>query len=1216
MTIMLDTDVLVSVIFFPSERTRKFVREVSDRHHIVLCDCVIGELERIVERKFPNRKTAMEQFLIALPYRLVMTDEGQGRRERVLNAAIAEDVDMLVSGDRALRGRRRDGLRVLTMSEFLGRMLMRKMLSWKMVLRARLKTALTLLLIIAATFLFLYNLLEYTMTNRQYQAAKEQYWGNINLDRTTFADGVSIPDSLSEYWGEVFLASKDNPFATDNIPYEKYYMQSFGAEEIARLMELPYVDDISARYMTAGISDKYSRIDTHSLPAILEFEWCQYETRMIIEATVLEKDHNPYNFPSLGLSFGSLGEDPWCEVHNLLIDDLEVLAGDPEWLNQIEAYNDTTNLPEGKHRIVYDISYPETIENNKLMAASGGEGSPFFYQVNYMDQSFYESLEEGKRYVFVCRVEPEAYQRSGRVPYGFLFFGDDTIYDWWPYAYDVTDLPENYIEGEEFAPLRELIKITNDDIHTMDVIYAEDMRTIRRYQEGKFLLMEGRLLNEQDTAEQKPVCVVSTAFAEVYGLEIGDKVSLKLGDRLFEHYAPIGAVASFRERYAENFTEEQEFEIVGIYLETGLEDLKVGERYWAYSENSIFVPQSFLPVSDEVLAEWEFSPADISFLVSDADNIIAFAESGVPMLADMGYVTYYSDGGWPEISKQLQQTGLLSLLKLMAFSAAVILVLLLTMYLFVIQRRNEFAVMRALGCPKKNAVAVLLFPLALLGVIGVALGTGLALCYTVATIGDKLQSYAKFGIPIDESIPAAAVVLSVVGCFALLILFALAGLAHIARLNPLELLQGGQRAKIDRRKPAAAPSTPPVEMNIAVIRDMAPIEHKLKPAAGFMWRYIRRHASRSAGKSLLLILVTALLIGAMGQFAAVRNSYQELYQSIDVKVRFLDFEQYKAKDLAETDYVENAYFEYVFNAGELPYEEDAWQHVDASYCLSNNLLYRVDEPITFIEGYDAESVMDINERICVVPRYMMEELGAELGDTVELNESMFLAWIVAMNASTMSEEECIQMYRNHSVKSKIVGCIETMKDTIYIPLVSKGYYQALFGTNYLTLAEYSLADYHKAIELRSYAKTLLEPTHQHQPRFSMDTSDADRIYNTYQMIETLYPIAFVTAVLIGAVIMGLLILQRGKEAATLRILGATNSRTRALLSIEQILLCILGLVLALAVLVTLNGTGIMKTAAAIGIYIAVHVVACIVGCVAAAVSVTKHKALELLQVKE
>ncbi|MBO7739041.1 MAG: ABC transporter permease, partial [Oscillospiraceae bacterium] len=813
-------------------------------------------------------------------------------------------------------------------------------------------------------------------------------------------------------------------------------------------------------------------------------------------------------------------------------------------------------------------------------------------------------------------VEANAYQRSGRVPSGFLWFGDDTIYNWWPYAYDVTDLPENYIEGEEFAPLRELIKITDDDIHTMDVIYAEDMRTIRRYQEGKFLLMEGRLLKEQDTAEKNPVCVISDVFADYYDLKVGDKISLKLGDKLFENYAPLGAVASFRERYAENFTEEQEFEIVGLYHETGLEDLKVGERYWAYSENAIFVPQSFLPVSDEALAEWALSPSDVSFIVSSADDIMAFADEGLPMLDEKGYVTYYSDGGWPEISKQLQQTGLLSLLKLAAFSAAVVLVLLLTMYLFVIQRRNEFAVMRALGCPKKNAVAVLLFPLSMLAVIGVALGTGLALCYTVATIGDKLQSYAKFGIPIDESIPAAAVVLSVVGCFALLMIFAAAGLVYIARLNPLELLQGGQRAKKDKRKTEAVPETPPVEMNISVIRDLEPFEQKKKPAAGFMWRYIRRHASRSAGKSLLLILATALLIGAMGQFAAVRNSYRELYESVDIKVRFLDFEHYKAKEFAETDFVNGGYFEYVFNSGELPHDDDAWQALNVSYCLSNDLLYRVSEDITFLEGYDAETVMEQNERICIMPRYMMEWLGVELGDKVELNERMYLAWITAMHINTLGEEGCIEMYRQHSVKATVVGCIETMKDTVYIPLPSKGYYQTMFSTNYLTLAEYSLADYHKAIELRTYAKSLIEPTYQHQPRFSMDTAEADRVYNTYQMIETLYPIAFVTAVLIGAIIMGLLVLQRAKEAATLRILGATNRRTRTLLAIEQILLCILGLVLALAALLSVNGAELMKTAASIGVYLAVHVAACVIGCVAGAIGVTRHKALELLQVKE
>ena len=823
----------------------------------------------------------------------------------------------------------------------------------------------------------------------------------------------------------------------------------------------------------------------------------------------------------------------------------------------------------------------------------------------------------GQRYVFVCRVEPGADQRRGRVPFGFLWFGDDTLYDWWPYAYDVTGLPANYLEGEAFAPLRELIQITNDDLHTMDVVYAEDMRSIRRYQEGKFLLMEGRLLKEHDTLTKNPVCVISDVFAQHYGLQLGDRISLRLGDKLFENYAPLGAVASFRQRYAENFTPAQEFEIVGLYHETGLEDLRAHLRYWAYSENAVFVPQSFLPVSEEALAEWTLSPADVSIMVSSADDIQAFADECLPLLDEMGYISYYSDNGWPEISRQLQQTGLLSLLKLAAFTVAVILVLLLTMYLFVIQRKKEFAIMRALGCPRRDAITVLLFPLSLLAVLGVALGSCAAVFHTAATIGDKLQSYASFGIPIDSSIPAGAVICSIAGCFGLLLLFAAAGLAYVARMHPLELLQGGSRAKKKKKaKQRPAEETLPAKFNLAAMELHGDFVRRTKPAPGFTRRYILRHSCRAAGKSLLIVLVTALLMGAMGQFAALRDSYRELYQKVDVKVRFLDFEHQKAKEFAETDYVGGGYFEIVFNAGELPHDDDAWERLDASYCLSNDLLYHVREDIRFLEGYDAETVMEVKDRVCIMPRYMMEWLGLELGDTVQLNERMTLEYIVAFNQSRLGEEKCVELYREHGVKATVVGCIETAKDTVYIPLASKSHYQNLFGTKYLTLAEYSLADYHKALELRSYAKSLLEPTYDHYPRFSMDTTEADRIYHTYRIIETLYPIAFAAAVIIGAVLMGLLVLQRAKEAATLRILGTGKGRTRLLLALEQVLLSLLGLLPALIALFALNGAGLLKTAGAIGIYLAVHLAACLAGCIAAAVEVTRRRALELLQVKE
>ena len=44
MRIMLDTNILVSAIFFPSTQTRKLIRALSNNHRIILCDYVLEEL--------------------------------------------------------------------------------------------------------------------------------------------------------------------------------------------------------------------------------------------------------------------------------------------------------------------------------------------------------------------------------------------------------------------------------------------------------------------------------------------------------------------------------------------------------------------------------------------------------------------------------------------------------------------------------------------------------------------------------------------------------------------------------------------------------------------------------------------------------------------------------------------------------------------------------------------------------------------------------------------------------------------------------------------------------------------------------------------------------------------------------------------------------------------------------------------------------------------
>ena len=51
MKIMLDTNILISAIFFPSRQTRHFLQSVSTNHELVLCDYVIEELWKLMMRK-------------------------------------------------------------------------------------------------------------------------------------------------------------------------------------------------------------------------------------------------------------------------------------------------------------------------------------------------------------------------------------------------------------------------------------------------------------------------------------------------------------------------------------------------------------------------------------------------------------------------------------------------------------------------------------------------------------------------------------------------------------------------------------------------------------------------------------------------------------------------------------------------------------------------------------------------------------------------------------------------------------------------------------------------------------------------------------------------------------------------------------------------------------------------------------------------------------
>ena len=130
MRVMLDTNVLLSALLFPGERMDRLMRCIFEEHRLVLSSFVVGELHSVVERKFLTKTQAVDTLLSAMSYELVYTPREMrqdlftirdAKDYPVLYTAIAEDVDVLVTGDKDFSDVEIERPDILTPSEFIER---------------------------------------------------------------------------------------------------------------------------------------------------------------------------------------------------------------------------------------------------------------------------------------------------------------------------------------------------------------------------------------------------------------------------------------------------------------------------------------------------------------------------------------------------------------------------------------------------------------------------------------------------------------------------------------------------------------------------------------------------------------------------------------------------------------------------------------------------------------------------------------------------------------------------------------------------------------------------------------------------------------------------------------------------------------------------------------------------------------------------------------
>ena len=1059
----------------------------------------------------------------------------------------------------------------------------------RMLLRSPVKTIVTLVLIAAASFLFLYNLLDYAMTKREYERHYGQYHGYFTIQHPE--------DRLVQVAGDDFFLSDryGNPAYAGNPPYELYHLSSLTKAELEQVSGLPYISETQTRYMTGGIAD-FPRLFLYDRN-LMHVRFLN-TTRLVLEGTF---EGTTPNIHSLRLDIiGGTGVEL-----GIKLTDVKVLCGNEELLKQSRAYINKKKLYVWAYGTI-----PEKADNRPRYSWGGSTYGA--YSKNWVSTDTLLNMEEGLRYVCVVSVDPYATGGSGIIDegkemnplYDYVRLGDDSLYGTWEYITPLAGEPENYLETEKFAGLRKMIEIIETDKYTLDVHYLEDTESLRPYQEGQLQAGQGRLLTKEDSEEHNPVCVIPEAMAKECGLEVGDTLHLRLGDKLLEQNFGFGAVAYSPQRLAENWAEET-FTIVGTYLENDPYRMAQENRVWVYGENAVFVPLSFLPETADT-ANHESKPSEVTFVIRDADSIIPFRDEVLPGLLEKGYILSFFDGGWPAVREQLTQAGSLSLIKLSAFAVSSVLVMLLTVYLYILRKKKEYAVMRALGCPARQARGALLFPLFVLAFPAVLLGSIGAVIYTRQAAEANAAEFAAMGLTMDSSIPVLILAAGFCGSLLLLLILAFLALVRVAKKPPLELLQGGSSRNAAKRSKALPPE-PTEPIVYGVLPELPEPVRRPRTALRHTLGYVGKHLRRTPVKSLLAMLLALVLAFSIGFFTLLRSTYRELYQHIEVHPRILNgVSDNRATDVARSGYVKDAYMEYTRRDCESNFVPDI-------LVMTNNISRVTDAEITWREGKGPE-MFEENRAFCVITRDLAEELDYELGSRLEICSSGYIYLLVSNYPLLTYEEVVEQVYHKATHKFTVAGIAEEDGMKVYAPVAAREHFGSMFP-DYVPLdkAEFTLLDYHKATEFRSWVFRLLLGR---PGSFTMDTGEADRVYQTYRLLELLYPIAFALALILGSVLPAGIILQSAQEASLLRVLGTTKRRTRVMLGLEQAVLCLLGLGLAAAGLIGLKGDALQPVSGLLGLYAAAHFCLCLLGAAAAAISVTRRHVLELLQVKE
>ena len=551
------------------------------------------------------------------------------------------------------------------------------------------------------------------------------------------------------------------------------------------------------------------------------------------------------------------------------------------------------------------VRIDEALHGHNPFAPTRNYQMEFYFDEN--GNTLVDHIREGD-FLLARAVQPDIEARSTTIDFFPLF--DDVLF---------VNAHDEAAMAYAFERMADEIAILDANSSMLMITGTRDMTALPLVQSGAYTRFQGRFINYQDYLDANHVIVIPQRIDSARpAARVGETITLTLRDmrtfrdgmppppqdhpmwdsippgaETFWRNMPAGYWVSIPNNYPgdwQNYpTVTIEVEVIGSYR---VPDSMFLPR-WAHIEDifqtmEAFVPASIIPEGFGIVDAHIVSGA-YSFVLSSPDAEDDFRRAHGEMLADAGYLVQFAGEDPTNFLLSAVPIRNSIFINLLLFSAVLVLVLALTVFLFLRQRYKEFAIMRALGVTQGNAVWQVAVPV-LLFWIPVTIGAGIgAWFFALNQAAASLQILAEVGIQTDYAQPFVVMnilermrfeaaqledfvtpeldiiylVWLCIGIAAAWLCAVIIGTLAFAAKSMLALIQGVNSGGVPRR---IKETTPPASFKLASIGEILLVA----PARRFggkiasVLRHHRRHVLRAPVKSILVVCMALLFIISLG----------------------------------------------------------------------------------------------------------------------------------------------------------------------------------------------------------------------------------------------------------------------------------------------------------------------------------------------------------------